>query len=97
MNRKTLVIAIVATILVTAGMPAITDTLYCMGVIPLARSIRAEYLSGTALAVILALLILLPSRWRIRVMLRPHACPVCGERIRPQARYCPACGSRVAA
>ena len=96
MSRKLVVIMIVIGVMIVAGMPAITDALYRMGLIPLARSIRAEYLTGTALAIILALLILLPSRWRVRVMLRPHACSVCGERIRPQSRYCRACGSRVA-
>lgn len=97
MNRKLIVITIVISVVIVAGMPAITDALYRTGLIPLARSIRAEYLTGTALAIILALLILLPSQWRVWVMARTHACPVCGENVRPHARYCPACGSRVTA
>lgn len=97
MFRKLIVITIMATILIMAGLPAITAALDRVGLVPLARSICAEYLTGTALAIILALLILLPSRRRIRVMLRPHMCVVCGEHIRPGGRYCPACGSRVAA
>ena len=96
MSRKLVVITIVVSILAIARLPAITETLYGMGVIPLARSILAKYLTGTALTVLLALLILLPSQWRIHVVARTHTCPVCGERIRTRGRYCPACGSRVA-
>ena len=97
MNRKLIVITIAATILIMAGLPAITAGLHRAGLIPLARSIRAEYLTGTALTVIVALLILLPARWRVRVSPRGYACSVCEASVRPGARYCPACGSRVAA
>ena len=97
MFRKLIVIALVIGILFVAGLPFITDCLCHIGVIPLARAIRAEYLTGTAIAVILALLILLPCRWRVRVVTRGYECPVCEASVRPGARYCPACGSRVAA
>ncbi len=96
MSRKLIVITIAAIIMVTAGLPAITARLWHVGLVPLARWIRAEYLTGTALAVILALLVLLPSRSRFNGGLRPHACPVCGERNRTHNRYCPQCGSRLA-
>lgn len=97
MNRKLIVATIVIGAMIVAGMPAITDVLYGVGLIPLARSIRAEYLTGTAFTIIVALLILLPARWRVRIVPRRHECPVCEVSVRPGARYCPACGSRLAA
>lgn len=97
MFRKLIIIVLVIVVLIAAGLPAISDALYSMGVIPLAQSIRADYLTGTALTVIVALLILLPSRWRVRVLPRGYVCSVCEASVRPGARYCPACGSRVAA
>ncbi len=96
MFRKLIVIALVIGILFVAGLPVITECLCRIGVIPLAKAIRAEYLTGTALTVIVALLILLPSRWRVRVLPRGYVCSVCEASVRPGARYCPACGSRVA-
>ena len=95
MFRKLIVSTIVSTILIVAGLPTITAALHHVGVIPLARSIRAEFFTGTALAVIVALLILLPSRWRVRVVPRGYVCPVCEASVRRGARYCPACGSRI--
>ena len=96
MFRKFVVLGLAVLILMLAGLPAITDTLDQIGIIPAARAIRAEYLTGTAIVVIVTLLVLLPSRWRVSVISRDYECPVCGERIRPSGRYCPACGSRVA-
>ena len=97
MSRKLMVITIVIGILAIAGLPAITMALCRLGVIPLARSIRAEYLTGTAIAVIMALLILLPSTYRINFAQRTDQCPVCGQVLRRRGRYCPDCGSRLAA
>ena len=97
MLRKLIVITIVIAILAFAGLPAITTALYRLGVIPIARSIRAEYLTGTALAVILALLILLPSFQRVAVPRRADRYPVCDQPLRHRGRYCPTCGSRLAA
>jgi hypothetical protein len=96
MFRKFVVLGLVVLILMLAGLPAITDALDQMGIIPAARAIQAEYLTGTVIAIIVTLLVLLPSRWRVCVISRDYECPVCGERIRSGGRYCPACGSRVA-
>ena len=97
MFRKLIVIMIVAGVLAIAGLPAITTALCRLGVIPVAQSIRAEFFTGTALAVIVALLVLLPSwsrlPWRFRVAVRQ--CPVCEHPLGRPGRYCPTCGSRV--
>ena len=98
MSRKLIIITIVVGILAIAGLPAITTALCRLGVIPLARSIRAEYLTGTALAIIVTLLVLLPRTYRDTVARRTDQCPVCGQVLRRHCgRYCPTCGSRIAA
>jgi hypothetical protein len=97
MLRKLIVITVIIVVLTIAGLPAITVALDWLGVIPLAQAIRAEYLTGTAITVIVSLIVLLPSvgcvwrRWPVT-----H-CPVCDQQLRQRGRYCPACGSRVAA
>ena len=95
MSRKLMLIMIVTGVLAIAGLPAITTALCRLGVIPAAQSIRAEYLTGTTLAVIVALLILLPSTYRISVARRTDQCPVCGQPLRQRGRYCPVCGSKI--
>ena len=54
-------------------------------------------LAGTAIAVVAALLILLPSSTSKRLVESKQRlrCPVCDEGLRPGGRYCAACGSRV--
>ena len=93
MSRKLWVIVIVAVILIIAGLPAITATLNRLGVIPFAIAIRAEYFTGTSITVIIALLVLLPSAYRVSLSIRSARCLVCGELIRYGGRYCPTCGS----
>ena len=97
MSRKLIVITIVVGVLTIAGLPSITTALHRLGVIPVAQSIRAEYLTGTAIVVILALLVLLPGwnrvSWRNRIAVRQ--CPVCEGLLGRPGRYCPSCGSRI--
>lgn len=64
--RKIIVIATIALVLVLANIIWLTRYLAEKDVIDLAIKIKTEYLTGTALAVILALLILLPDRFKRR-------------------------------
>jgi predicted amidophosphoribosyltransferase len=63
-----------------------------------ARNLRAGHLTGTAITVIIALLILLPKQAivAIRFLATTGTCHVCGRGISRPARYCPHCGSRTA-
>lgn len=96
-SRKLIVLVGVALILALAGLPSIVAWLDHVGLIDWARWARAEYVTGTAIAVILALLILLPDSRSVprqsRIGLR-H-CPVCEAPLTRPGRYCPACGSRI--
>lgn len=95
--RRLIVVVPVAAILLLANFLALGEWLDLARVIGWTRSVRADYVTGTAITVIAALLILLPPAaprgvpWPEGV----RCCPVCDERLRPEGRYCPACGSRV--
>ena len=92
-SRKLIVVAVIAAVLVLANTGTIVAWLHGLGVIPLAEYIRSECVTGTAIAVIVALLILLPGRavWAICV----RRCPVCDSLLLRRGRYCGECGSRV--
>lgn len=95
--RRLIVVVPIASILLLANFLALGEWLHRTGVIGLARSINAEYITGTAITVIAALLILLPSTTAARLPWRTsfRRCPVCDEGLRPEGRYCQSCGSRV--
>jgi hypothetical protein len=92
-SRKLVVVGVIAAVLVLASTGTIVEWLQQLGVIPLARHIRSEYITGTAIAVIATLLILLPGRavWAISV----RRCPVCDAVLLRRGSYCGECGSRV--
>lgn len=92
-SRKLVVVGVIAAVLVLASTGTIVEWLQELGVIPLAQHIRSEYITGTAIAVIAALLILLPGRavWAISV----RRCPVCDVVLLRRGSYCGECGSRV--
>ena len=91
--RRLSVIGFVAAILLLANAGAIVAWMQGIGLVPLAEHLRAEYVTGTAIAVIVALLVLLPSRivWATYV----RNCPVCDCVLLRQGKYCAECGSRV--
>jgi len=91
-SRKLLVAGVIAAVLVLANVGTIVGWLQDLGVIPLAEHVRSEYVTGTAIVVIVALLILLPGQavWAICV----RRCPVCDSLLFRQGRYCAECGSR---
>ncbi len=80
-------------VLALANVRTIVTWLQHWGVLPLAEHVRSEYLTGTAITVIVALLILLPSRVVWAVLVR--RCRVCDAVVLRRGRYCQACGSRV--
>jgi len=97
--RKLVVVSPIAAILLLANFLVLGEWLDSVGAIGWARTINAEYITGTAITVIAALLILLPSvAGSVRTAAtRRLRCPVCDEKVRPGGRYCAACGSLIAA
>ena len=64
------------------------------GVVDWAKNIRAEYLTGTAIAIIVVLLILLVSP-RSKSVGFVRRCPVCDRVLFTRGSYCSECGSKV--
>ena len=67
------------------------------GVIDLAQHVRTEFLTGTAITIIVVLLILLvrPGYSAARAWAGARHCPVCDGAVREGGRYCGECGSRL--
>ncbi len=86
--RCVIVAAVVAVVRVLANAWTVVAWLDALGAVGLAWWIHAEYVTGTAITLILVLLFLSLSTH----CTRGARCRVCEEPI-PQARYCPACVS----
>lgn len=93
-TRKLVVLVSVAAIFLLGNVWLVVNWLAERGVIDLAKHIRAEYLTGTAITIIVVLLILLVSPGKEgRGLVR--RCPVCDHTLLGKASYCGECGSRV--
>lgn len=95
--RKLIVLGSVASVFLVTNALLLANWLDRVGAIGWANWLRQEFLTGTALTVILALLVLLVP---VRQTMKAHGelgrrCPVCDGSIARQARYCGECGSRV--
>ena len=94
--RKLAVIAVIAFVFLLANFLTLAHWLSTAGLIDWAHGMRREYLTGTAITVILALLFLLASpRGRSKPLEWVRRCPVCDQLLLRKGRYCPECGSRV--
>jgi hypothetical protein len=96
--RKLLLISVVVTVIVLANAWGIADWLDQRGLIGWAQDVRTDYLTGTAVTIVVVLLFLLPS---VRSCMTSWTssrsyCPVCDAPLRTGGRYCPVCGSRIA-
>jgi hypothetical protein len=93
-TRKLIILLIIIVVLVVANALAIAAWLDHSGIIDFARHIRSEYLTGTSIAVIAALLFLLTepigmaAGWIKR-------CRVCQHLLLRRGKYCGRCGSRI--
>ena len=92
-KRKLSTIVVLVSVVFLANISAVTEWLQAVGVVTLAQYFRSEYITGTALSVIVVLLLLVPatSVYAASVM----RCPVCDTGLQRRGKYCPECGSRV--
>lgn len=96
-SRKLFVLITLASILMLANAHTIACWLGRIGLIRWAQDLRAEYVTGTAITVILVLLFLLGGTSVInRCAHFIRRCPVCDHTLFRTGNYCGACGSRVA-
>ncbi|MFC1636415.1 twin-arginine translocation signal domain-containing protein [Planctomycetota bacterium] len=95
--RKIIVLGLIGIIFLLANILVVANWISDSGISERAGWIRREFLTGTAVAVICVLLILLvsPSNARNKSLSFPRRCPVCDQRLSGNPRYCGECGSRV--
>ena len=89
--RKAIVLGVIGSILLLGNILLVANWLAQKGVVDWAQYIRGEYLTGTAITIIIVLLILLVSPRTGGVASR--RCPVCDHPL-GRGRYCSECGSR---
>ena len=95
--RKIIVLGLIGIIFLTANILIVANWINDTGIAEKAGWIRQEFLTGTALAVILVLLILLvsPKASSGRAVGFARRCPVCDKRLIGNVNYCSECGSKI--
>lgn len=96
-NKKLTMIGTIATLLLLANLWELVAWLDELGLIGWAERLEMKYLSGTAITIILVLLILQPVYPPKEHRRRGPAqrCRVCRRPTHRAARYCAECGSRI--
>lgn len=93
--RKIVIIGLIGAIFLTINVPLIANWLSEKGVPEKANWLRENFLTGTAITVIVALLILLVSPGKSRIGIG-RSCPACDKRFLGNPNYCADYGSKVA-
>ena len=95
--RKIIVLGLIGMIFLMANILVVTNWLAEKELAEKANWLREEFLTGTAIAVIIALLVLLvnPKSTSSRAVGFIRRCPVCDKRLIGNANYCGECGSKV--
>jgi rRNA maturation endonuclease Nob1 len=95
--RKMIVLGLIGLIFLAGNILFVANWLAENGIEQKANWLREEFLTGTAIAVIIALLILLvnPKSGSSRAIGFARRCPVCDKRLIGNVNYCSECGSKV--
>ncbi len=95
--RKIIVLGLTGMIFLMANILVVANWLTEKGLAEKASWIGEEFLTGTAIAVVIALLILLvsPKNTAGKAIGFSRRCPVCDKRLIGNANYCGECGSKV--
>ena len=95
--RKLVVLVLVGAIFLLANVWLVVNWLEKAGAVDFAKHVRKEYVTGTAITIIVVLLILLvkPGREASGRFGLLRRCPVCDHRLLSRGQYCGECGSRV--
>jgi len=95
--RKVIVLGLIGFIFLTANILVVANWIGDTGVADKAGWLRREFLTGTAVAIILVLLILLvsPKNAAGKVIGFTRRCPVCDKRLIGNVNYCADCGSKI--
>jgi rRNA maturation endonuclease Nob1 len=95
--RKIIVLGLIGMIFLVANILVVANWLAQKGLAEKANWLREEFLTGTAIAVIIALLVLLvnPRKASGRAISFTQRCPVCDKRLVGNVNYCSECGSKL--
>jgi len=94
--RKIILLAFIGSIFLMANVVLVANWLNEKGVPEFAEHLKSNYLTGTAITIIIALLILLTtSKAGRRVFSFSRRCPVCDKRVLGKGNYCSDCGSKI--
>jgi len=93
--RKIIVLGLIGTILLIGNVLFVANWLSEKGVTDWAQTIRAEFLTGSALTIIAVLFILLTSP-RAKTGGLVRRCQVCNHVLLARGDYCSECGSKTA-
>ena len=95
--RKIIVLGLIGFIFLMANILMIANWISDTGIAEKAGWVRREFLTGTAAAVILVLLVLLvsPKNATGKAIAFTRRCPVCDKSLVGGPSYCSACGSKV--
>ena len=93
--RKIIVLGLIGMIFLMANILVVANWLAEKGLTEKANWLREEFLTGTAIAVIIVLLILLVNPKSSRAVGFVRRCPVCDKRLIGNVNYCSECGSKV--
>ena len=94
--RKIFVLGLIGIILLLGNILVVANWISDTGISERADWLRREFLTGTAVAVIFVLLILLVNpKTSSRMVAFTRRCPVCDKRLIGNPSYCSECGSKV--
>ena len=93
--RKILIIGLIAAILFAGKVVIFANWLIDNGIPEKADWIKENFLTGTSITIIVALLILMVNPKSGRAVAFGRRCPVCNERLSGKVNYCSDCGSKV--
>lgn len=95
--RKLIVLILVGSIFLLTNVWIVVKWLEEAGVIEFAKYVKTEFLTGTAITIVLVLLFLLvkPGKEAIAGSGFFRRCPVCDGRVVGKGSYCPECGSKL--
>lgn len=96
-TRKIVVLGLIGFIFLTANILVVANWISDTGISEKAGWVRREFLTGTAMTVILVLLILLvsPKNASGKAIGFSQRCQVCDKRLSGDVKYCGECGSKI--
>ena len=94
LRRKILILSVAVGILFLANLNTLVHWMNQLGIVDLAGWIGERYLTGTALAIMVTLIVLTVDKSRTCPVDHSRHCRTCDHLRAENGRYCPHCGSR---